>query len=99
MSRLAQLRFLRALLLTAFVLAAQLLLLQHQADLSQHVDGENCEWCLVHASLAGGLPPAFLAVNLPATRSSAPSVLESSVPSDVTTPAYVSRAPPADLSV
>lgn len=99
MSRWFQPRLLRALLLTAFLLAAQLLLLQHQADLAQHATGENCEWCLAHAPLAGGLPSASLVVNLPATQPFVPALSVTVAPTGILLPAYASRAPPAVLSL
>ncbi len=99
MSRPLQARFLRVLLLTAFLLVAQLLLLQHQADLAQHANGENCEWCLAHAPLADGLPSPSPAINLPAVLMVIAAVSSTTLPAGIRTPAYTPRAPPVDLSV
>ncbi len=98
MSRWFQPRALRALLLTALLLVAQLLLLQHQADLGQHAKGENCEWCLTHSPLAGALPAGGLSF-LPPLPPDFSATVRAAAFAAPALPAYASRAPPVDLSV
>jgi len=87
---------LRALLLALLLIAAQALLLQHQADLAKHATNDQCEWCLVHSPLTGTLP--VVGLSIPATAVGV--VPPDSHPVVVTRsfiPLYASRAPPFSL--
>ena len=86
---------LRAVLLALLLMGAQLLLLQHQADLGLHASGENCEWCLAHAPLGGALPAAGLSLPMvghapPTQTRHAPLVVASA------SRTHSARAPPLD---
>ena len=90
--------WLRAVLLATLLVGAQLLLLQHQADLGLHASGENCEWCLAHAPLAGAVPTAGLSLPtggraLPPHTRPVPLVVASAPQT------HRARAPPLDLFV
>lgn len=88
---------LRAVLLAALLIVAQLLLVQHQTDLAQHAAGDHCEWCLTHSPLGGALPGTVLALpERPAA--STPAVADFTFVSLSSPSYYASRAPPFSRS-
>mgnify|MGYP001589683501 CR=1 FL=1 len=91
-------RPLLALSLAGVLLLAQWLLVQHGANLEQHVSNHACEWCLTHAPLQAGVPAAALPLPVAAGASVIPVVILV-VPAGVARPVYSSRAPPLFLSV
>jgi hypothetical protein len=91
-------RPLLALSLAALLLLAQWLLVQHGANLEQHVSNHACEWCLTHAPLQAGVPAAALPIPVAAGAPRLP-VAVPVFPASVARPAYSSRAPPHLLSV
>jgi len=91
-------RPLLALSLAAVLLCAQWLLVQHGANLEQHVSKHACEWCLTHAPLQAGVPAATLPLPVAAFAPVIPVVILV-VPASVARPVYSSRAPPLLSSV
>jgi len=93
MIRRIQPKLLRSLLLALLLIAAQAMLLQHQADLAKHATNDHCEWCLTHGSLGGALPSAeWLAPVSPGVEAPAP--VPVSVSASLTWAPYGARAPP-----
>jgi len=91
-------RPLLALLFAGILLFAQWLLVQHGANLEQHLSSHACEWCLTHAPLQAGVPAAALPLPVAAGAPLLPvDVLV--VPASVAQPVYSSRAPPLLLAV
>lgn len=81
------------LVLATLLVLSQLALAQHEADLTKHVSGAHCTWCIAghsfHAAVAsqGWLPlnPHLLRLDLPPAAHLADLFF---------TPVYLSRAPP-----
>ena len=91
-------RPLLALLLAGALLFAQWLLAQHGANLEQHAANHGCEWCLTHAPLQAGVPPAALPLPVAAGVPVLP-VVVLVIPASIVRLVYSSRAPPPLLSV
>ena len=86
-------KLLRTLLLALLLVAAQVMLLQHQADLAKHATNDHCEWCLTHSSLGGALPSAeWLVPVSPGVE--APEPVPVSVSASLSWAPYGARAPP-----
>lgn len=91
-------RTLRILLLATTLLVAQWVLVQHETQLELHASHASCEWCLSHSPLAGALPQLALVFEPAAPEVFASGRGNTSVIAPFV-PAYVSRAPPATLSL
>lgn len=87
-----------ALLFAGALLFAQWLLVQHGASVEQHAAPHACEWCLSHAPLQAGVPAAALPLLAAGSLSFFPIVVLV-IPASAPLLAYVTRAPPLDLSV
>ena len=91
-------RPLLVLSLAGVLLFAQWLLVQHGANLEEHVSNHACEWCLTHAPLQAGVPATALPLQVAAGEPVIP-VVVLVVPASIARPVYSSRAPPPFFSV